>query len=798
MAEDIRIVGVDPSVPGWAREETLNKIVSELKKLNGSNTRENDELKDAVDELVRVTRRTNEDTSRTDNNTEIKEALNRLSSSLKQQKKSDNSLSAKQGGNKPPVLPPDNKKSKLDTDTIGAFITAVGTASKAVAKFTLSMASFAVGGSIYAALKQAASSQLTLSRDLYKSGWNFGTVLDDASGIIKSTNLDGISYAIKGLGINSSALSEVLKGNELAIQKYGIKSFVDLSSSLKRQGNSLGMSLKETADYVGEYLESQRLMGTFDKMRQVNMTALASKALKDTQAFATALRMSTEDLQAKMNESLKDVDFRVAIESVNANSKEAAAQIYAALPEQLQTMFKVALKDTPSFMASKEYADLIKSGQGELARQIIAVSSGLKSGNITNGQADDAMKRLIKSTSFAESTMRRLAMLDARGLIDSNVAAAAYGLKDLRDKMDGHYEGIQNTEATNLAKVEDVRNRALAVLDTFVSSIMRAGFESDEFAKLLDNANEMLKTIHNTAEDLGKQLGPELFKFVNNAMEYLNGLFSKDVAGNINVNYSKIIGDILTSSGAAIVVGVLAIMTTFKGVVISSLSSWLKGASGPMSSLGGTVKTIAGRLGAFAALAVSFTNGIGRLSQSISDGGDAIESALNFLSGAGEGIIDPVFKSLTWAANKLGIVSDEAADGFSKYISDTNLQQFLGLQDIPIKVETTNKPAYTPPGPTATKTSAYGKIETPKAPAIIPTAQPDVADAAKQSPTPVDPTSNIKPIENTGMSSQDMLNRSTDKLIRLQEEQIRQLQELVDIQRRALAATRETGFTRTR
>lgn len=800
MSEDVTIVGVDASVPAWAREETLRDLLDTIKKNYSNSGKVSSKLQASLDEMLKAAKDQSDHDEKS--SSDLQKALDDLGKELKaerakNQNKDKKAPKAEPKGGKGKS---DKKKSVVeDPASIGAFVKGLGKATEGILKFTAGLATVAIGGGIWEMFKKAAENQWTMSAKLYKSGYNFGVALDKATGQLNSENLASIGYAINKLEVNSENLSEIIKDNGLAIQKFGIRGFADLARSMKSAGNTLGMSLKETSEYLSDYLETQRLSGTFEAIRDRANAANQEKALKDTQAFATALRMSTEDLQAQLKKNLQDVDFRSALQSLPEKSRDAFNMIYTSLEgvaPTIQKLTKLGIKDMAAMHSTDEYRSMLASNASAAAALDKFVNSA-SSGTLTMDNAAKQLEGIAGTVNTTQSAFNRMNVLAARGLTpNSGAEELAVWARDVRDKISDGVgvlgKNVENDQAKINSRLEDLKNSALAKLDQFVSGLYEGITSTKNFTKALDNAWNALDTIGGKIHDFGAKLGPDLFDALQKGADYFNELFKRMPDGTVNLDFNKIMGDMLTSGTAGWLAAIAGVWVAFKVTTLKTLSDWAKAAEGGfMARTGSVLKGFATRLVTFAAATEMLTNGVGRMSQSFSKNGDGIEHTLNFFSGAAEGVIDPIFKGLTNAANMVGLVGDQQATDFKKYLDDTNLSQFLGMES------TDNLLPKYDSSPTPLTKSAPATTNTPTTNIVQAPTDQTVAKSADQTPPAPNPTSAIQPIDLTALSNPDLLNKQgLEKLIQIQEDQLVLLQNLLDMQRRAQATGGQTGFAR--
>lgn len=332
------------------------------------------------------------------------------------------------------------------------------------------------------------TSQMNMVTELNKSGMNLGRNTDGAVGGMNSF----ISSATEA-NLSLTELSEVSKKYAMTINRIGVAQFGPMVKSLTTDLQGLGVSSAESAELMGEYLDQQRLQGTLDKLTTAEHQAKAAKQIKQADLWSKTLGKSREEILKGMAASKGSITTEAFLQTANEgvrDSMNVLAMSLGAFDPEFSKQVQDAISQ-PITAQSELFQSLSQAGAAQAADELNQLSMSVKSGSLTQEQAEAKMMRFVSSLQKVDTEMalnigaQGQAALSAKNLstqiIDQTKAAKA-------EMTDAQKQAAAMTKATETLKM------FTNMFDRVVGSL----FSNDEFIKELTTSIEQVSETFRT------------------------------------------------------------------------------------------------------------------------------------------------------------------------------------------------------------------------------------------------------------------------------------------------------------
>jgi hypothetical protein len=545
MADVMMPDGSTIRIPDFALEITAKEMLLELKKLNKDMDSELEKLVKATKEQIKLTEE-NEKNANKDRDDQAK--------TLK--KIADN-----KGGIGAGVA----KGFSGLLGVLGSAVKVLGSVTIAAAGFAVALSKLTLGG--FVRLGETLNEMTTQ-----------GVAFTDG---IESGGMGAID-AMSQLRLSGIDAAKVMMTYSNVVQSLGKRSFVEFNESFMAatdSGAMLGMSLDESANRLGRELSKRQQMGALDASQRDVQIKQITTTLKRQQAYATALGVSTEELQAFTDSLLTRTPALTA--SLNRLSADLRGKVIAGITDFGTAMR--AMGGTEGGAIAEAFTEAAAMGgigfSESLTGYVTAMPSlagpaneyikAVQSGTLTQDQANDMAQNLARTMGNATQAEKNriFALARAGNAQAQSMANAITQFEQSRNKlaeinktlgsnltMEGVQEGTNRLQSIfrmlggavdavkmqflqGLGSVKELTGAQGALKDA-VDRIKTALFET---FKGLAGTNEVFEGVGDSAESLGKWFGrklPALIEFLTNGIvnfitaipgyiEYLKEVFAK-------------------------------------------------------------------------------------------------------------------------------------------------------------------------------------------------------------------------------------------------------------------------------
>jgi phage-related protein len=404
----------------------------------------------------------------------------------------------------------------------------------------------------------------------------------------------GAIDAMSQLRLSGIDAAKVMMSYSNVVQSLGKRSFVEFNKSFMDATDSgalLGMSLDESANRLGRELSKRQQMGALDASQREVQIKQITTTLKRQQAYATALGVSTEELQAFTDSLLTRTPALTA--SLNRLSADLRGKVIAGITDFGTAMR--AMGGTEGGAIAEAFTEAAAMGgigfSDSLVGYVTAMPSlagpaneyikAVQSGTLTQDQANDMAQNLTRTMGNATQAEkdRIFALARAGNAQAQSMANAITQFEQSRNKlveinsqlgtgltMDGVQEGTNRLQSIfrmlggavdslkmqflqGLGSVKSLTGAQGALKDA-VDRIKTALFET--FNRLA-GTNEMFEGVGDSAESLGAWFGRKLPAVINlltngivsfitsipDYIKFLKGVFTK-IGSFINNTIPKI------------------------------------------------------------------------------------------------------------------------------------------------------------------------------------------------------------------------------------------------------------------
>lgn len=480
MSTDVNILGLDPNLPLWATEKTLEGVVDHLRKTYTLDQDRNEGLYEIFDFMKKHGRVTKEHLSA------IRDELSRKGPQPR-------------GGYEEVIGKATTKLEGLAGSTSGSiagltqFAGTTGLAGKALELFTRSGIMKTVLGfyGIRAAFRLM-KQQLVGTIDAFTGYHKIGIVYHE--GLL--SHID----ALAKLGMTHENMTEIVQKHARTISLVSIPRFMELGAELNRSKyelRQLGLTTKDAAVFLGEYLETQRLLGVFNFQDQKNISGAMMETMRSLTAYTKIMNKSREEILESQKKMLDQDDFHRMLASMEPglaeqmkNSFETVTRaISGTLPAEQSDRIGKILTDmiaSPVATASKSYRELMESGQHEFANDLLAMAESLRSGAQETNDSALAFVRRLGAT--AERTTRS-------------------GYQNILSMVEGTTSEYANFIGGGLARSSrEIDARLKQLQDELSAKLGRDIQESEIFDLLAQNVSEETEALTGVRDQMNKTL----------------------------------------------------------------------------------------------------------------------------------------------------------------------------------------------------------------------------------------------------------------------------------------------------
>jgi hypothetical protein len=467
-----------------------------------------------------------------------------------------------------------------------------GTLSNAAGKLSSNLASvakaFGAGGAL-----MAIATQLDKTTDTYRElnavGQSFGG------------SMLAMHQAAAGAALPLEQFAEVVKKNSVVMATIGQKAFFDMGKQVRASMTDVGMLGMTTAqlnDFMGEYMETQRLYGNSSSAINDKTASTMKTLMTETQKAAEMTGMNRDALAKATQDVLRDTTLRAKMLQIGANGTDAFS-----VSLQKTTTYLTALPGIAGQELSKMLAQSVGRGSALMADQTAMFAEAGMLG--VTDLMDNLARKVQAGTATGEDVaeFNRKFVAEGKRNMESLRLQASAGNKAAQQaiEMISEMEAVSKKNPVDPAKQKAMTNMMLNFSEIVnqISGMIRG--------KFLEGLEKVLKGFDGFTET-------ETFKKLEEKVGSLASRFGAFLGETLTPENIEAFGNGLASFAT----GLVAVTTFLVGAVDTVVSSfgWL---SDKIGVLGAAVAVFATYMGGKALikqtgslLAERFTIGGGR------------------------------------------------------------------------------------------------------------------------------------------------------------------------------------------
>lgn len=365
MSDSVYIEGfsddVLSSLPGWAKETTLQAILKNLNETLHMQDKHFKLLEDSLKKFVGIASKGSKSGSAGNQQIDT-DSVGQLNDDLKQRLKFGEE-EAKQENKERKFWKDKNKQATLGEKIFGDM------SKKAIALDATLLAFDYISAKGIAIIKE----NIDIYTKLYNSGIN---LIDTSSGIIDGFQSLGHIVALSGIRLQD--LNNVLQKYSNTVTVFGTQKVVKASNLAYKSLSALGYSAIEGLEFTASYLDSIK---GFTDINQLSTQQVANSAIK----FGSSMRtlsletgQSTEALMQKFNALAKSTDAFVLTSQVGATASANLLAFTSSLKDQNLAKQILGTVTAPIKQIDSVVNSLLASGQGKIAQQYMDVTARIK------------------------------------------------------------------------------------------------------------------------------------------------------------------------------------------------------------------------------------------------------------------------------------------------------------------------------------------------------------------------------------------------------------------------------------
>ena len=424
----------------------------------------------------------------------------------------------------------------------------------------------------------------TTVNELVQSGVGFNTTFSEMGmGVVEATGHLG------ALGLGFGEAAELMKRSSAVIATQGFKRFEQTMQFAADTSEELGMSFDESMNKFGEALTRRQRMLNIGSLDQGRLNAQIAKTTKVQTAYATALGVSTETLQAFVDGLLNNNGLLTS--SILRFSNTVRADLVAGIEVFASGLAAMGGKSGEDIAAAfleagsagaiglSDAAVGLVTALPNLAGPMNQFIKGIQSGTMNQDEANDMVQGLSKNLGNLSNTEKeRIRLLARTG--DQSAQMLANAIAQF-EQSESKIKEINKALGTgfDMDMVQKGRNefaKTMAQISGGAENAFFSLFADPEITKALtDGFKEILGVFGMGVDDTGKvaqDMGKTVKKFVPIVKNLVTGAvtlvkdlleYFKGFMGDDGFDFSGLIGDLIGKALGAAVKGLLFAIPSF-------------------------------------------------------------------------------------------------------------------------------------------------------------------------------------------------------------------------------------------
>ena len=215
------------------------------------------------------------------------------------------------------------------------------------------------------------------------------------SGVNLTGGLAGLIGSSSSLNMSLDQFAEMTTAHARTINIYGMKQFQKSANQMSRDMRGLGLTTSESADFLADYLEMQRISGHLSGLTATQQMLGAKKLMEQTDKLSQAFGVSREEILSGLKRTFDDPKVQAMVSRMPAEQaeafKSATSTLQATMPSLVGNMAEMFSSEAPT--VSRAFQDLVATGAPGIANAMLNITEGIKNG-LSGAELDAAMKDL--------------------------------------------------------------------------------------------------------------------------------------------------------------------------------------------------------------------------------------------------------------------------------------------------------------------------------------------------------------------------------------------------------------------
>ena len=364
-----------------------------------------------------------------------------------------------------------------------------------------------------------------------------GILLQEFSGVLATMNAQGMN----------SAEAFLLMQREIR--------------GMLRPMSMLGMTSDEIAQYMGEYLELQRTLGTLEQLNQFRMASAITDYLEQLTRLSTMTGKRREQIAQEIIGAAEDSAWQTLLRTLPAEIQQQLNSVVGSISSVLGPEIGEVFKNINIFgSVITENGAILQSFMPELVQGFQDISNQVRAGALTQDEANKQINQLM-----LDQADEARALLDAYGGQISAMARVNPELAEFVSNM------INMTKLTKEGLVPELdalsqftfevgealrrlQEPFLSVISRIIEVFQRNG-TLDSISTFLENTLERLKTVFENNEDaiirMVESLGGAVARGLTSFIDWMDSFFdpnTREQAKLVVVNHIDMLFSDITSA----------------------------------------------------------------------------------------------------------------------------------------------------------------------------------------------------------------------------------------------------------
>lgn len=390
---------------------------------------------------------------------------------------------------------------------------------------------FAVGTGIVGYLLGAITSMSDTFFDLYDTGINFSSSLADGA-----TGIGAMLQVATDANLALGDFAEYLSKNTAVAIRIGAENMAQLSKGVRDAiypMGSFGLSIAETNEFLGDYLEQQRMTGALETLNQAQRTRAGAAYLEQITSLSMITGKRRKQIAEEMKATTQSIGLQTYLNGLSEDQRQGQLAAINTLTSVMNTIDSTGgmAKDFGdsmyfgTFAATETGQAMIKAGREQEAQMIQNIQTMVKNGEMSETQARDEIRRVVQTMNANGQARKQTALMGAAlGESAGQMAALTQGAANAEAGFKRAEVGLDNA-AKAAGNWDQIQNAFSLTWQKFMSGLF-GGKEGNAFSEKLLEFSEVLNEMLAPGGELVTQLhamADTLAKHVVKALEWFKG-----------------------------------------------------------------------------------------------------------------------------------------------------------------------------------------------------------------------------------------------------------------------------------